>query len=155
MRTGDLGRMDEEGYFYIMDRAKDLIIASGFNVYPREVEEILYTHPKVLHGAMIGMADPRLGERNCLCVVPKGGVRVTLEEFNDFLRDQVATYKLPERLEIFSELPFTPTGKIQRFLLQKEIETRDRAGGGCTTRPTMHVSEINNDGRGNGPPSQR
>ena len=76
---------------------------------------------------MVGVADARLGERNCLCLVPKSGAQVTLEELNEFLRGQLATYKLPERLEIFSELPFTPTGKIQRFLLQKQIETRDRA----------------------------
>jgi len=76
---------------------------------------------------MVGVADPRLGERNCLCVVPKNGAAVTLEEFTDFLRDQVATYKLPERLEILDELPFTPTGKIQRFVLQKEIAARDNA----------------------------
>jgi acyl-CoA synthetase (AMP-forming)/AMP-acid ligase II len=83
---------------------------------------------------MVGVADARLGERNCLCIVPKDGARVTLEELNEFLRGQVATYKLPERLEIFSELPFTPTGKIQRFLMQKEIETRDRGGAEAAVR---------------------
>ena len=82
---------------------------------------------------MVGISDPRLGERNCLCVVPKGGVKVELEEFSEFLRGQVATYKLPERLEIFDELPFTPSGKIQRFVLQRKIEARDKvmAGAGC------------------------
>jgi acyl-CoA synthetase (AMP-forming)/AMP-acid ligase II len=127
-RTGDLGVIaDEAGNVRIVGRSKEIINRGGKKFFPREVEEILYTHPKVLHVAMVGVADARLGERNCLCIVPKGGAQVTLEEFNDFLRGQVATYKLPERLEIFSELPFTPTGKIQRFLLQKEIETRDRA----------------------------
>jgi len=129
-RTGDLGVFaDDAGNVRIVGRSKEIINRGGKKFFPREVEEILYTHPKVLHVAMVGVADARLGERNCLCLVPKGGVRVTLEEFNDFLRGQVATYKLPERLEIFSELPFTPTGKIQRFLLQKEIETRDSAAG--------------------------
>jgi non-ribosomal peptide synthetase component E (peptide arylation enzyme) len=127
-RTGDLGMIaDEAGNVRIVGRSKEIINRGGKKFFPREVEEVLYTHPKVLHAAMVGVADPRLGERNCLCVVPRGGVRVTLEEFNDFLRGQVATYKLPERLEIFSELPFTPTGKIQRFVLQNEIKTRDRA----------------------------
>ena len=127
-RTGDLGVIaDEAGNVRIVGRSKEIINRGGKKFFPREIEEILYTHPKVLHVAMIGVADARLGERNCLCIVPKGGAQVTLEEFNDFLRGQVATYKLPERMEIFSELPFTPTGKIQRFLLQKEIETRDRA----------------------------
>jgi fatty-acyl-CoA synthase len=77
----------------------------------------------------VGIADPRLGERNCLCVVPKNGASVSLEEFIDFLRDQVATYKLPERLEVLDELPFTPTGKIQRFILQRQIEARDNTSG--------------------------
>ena len=127
-RTGDLGVIaDEAGNVRIVGRSKEIINRGGKKFFPREVEEILYTHPKVLHVAMVGVADARLGERNCLCVVPKGGAQVTMEEFNDFLRGQVATYKLPERVEIFSELPFTPTGKIQRFLLQKEIETRDGA----------------------------
>ena len=127
-RTGDLGVIaDGPGNVRIVGRSKEIINRGGKKFFPREVEEILYTHPNVLHVAMVGVADARLGERNCLCVVPKGGAQVTLEELNDFLRGQVATYKLPERVEIFSELPFTPTGKIQRFLLQKEIETRDRA----------------------------
>ena len=127
-RTGNLGVIaDDTGNVRIVGRSKEIINRGGKKFFPREVEEILYTHPKVLHVAMVGVADARLGERNCLCVVPRGRAHVTLEEFNDFLRGQVATYKLPERLEIFSELPFTPTGKIQRFLLQNEIETRDRA----------------------------
>ena len=78
---------------------------------------------------MVGFADPRLGERNCLCVVPKNGASVSLEEFTDFLRDQVAIYKLPERLEVLDELPFTPTGKIQRFILRRQIEARDNTSG--------------------------
>jgi non-ribosomal peptide synthetase component E (peptide arylation enzyme) len=128
-RSGDLGVIaDAAGNVRIVGRSKEIINRGGKKFFPREVEEILYTHPKVLHAAMVGVADPRLGERNCLCVVPKGGASVTLDEFNDFLRDQVATYKLPERLEILDELPFTPTGKIQRFVLQRQIEARDKAG---------------------------
>jgi non-ribosomal peptide synthetase component E (peptide arylation enzyme) len=128
-RTGDLGVIaDAAGNARIVGRSKEIINRGGKKFFPREVEEILYTHPKVLHAAMVGVADARLGERNCLCVVPKGGASVSLAEFNDFLRDQVATYKLPERLEILDELPFTPTGKIQRFVLQRQIEARDRVG---------------------------
>jgi acyl-CoA synthetase (AMP-forming)/AMP-acid ligase II len=127
-RTGDLGVIaDEAGNVRIVGRSKEIINRGGKKFFPREVEEILYTHPKVLHAAMVGIADPRLGERNCLCVVPRDGARVTLDEFNNFLRDQVATYKLPERLEILDELPFTPTGKIQRFVLQRLIEARDKS----------------------------
>jgi len=125
-RTGDLGVFaDAADNVRIVGRSKEIINRGGKKFFPREVEEILYNHPKVLHAAMVGVADPRLGERNCLCVVPKNGAAVTLEEFTDFLRDQVATYKLPERLEILDELPFTPTGKIQRFILQRQIEARD------------------------------
>jgi len=127
-RTGDLGVVaDAAGNVRIVGRSKEIINRGGKKFFPREVEEILYTHPKVLHAAMVGVADPRLGERNCLCVVPKNGAAVSLDEFTDFLRDQVATYKLPERLEVLDELPFTPTGKIQRFILQRQIEARDKA----------------------------
>jgi acyl-CoA synthetase (AMP-forming)/AMP-acid ligase II len=127
-RTGDLGVVaDDAGNVRIVGRSKEIINRGGKKFFPREVEEILYTHPKVLHAAMVGVADPRLGERNCLCVVPKNGATVSLDEFTDFLRDQVATYKLPERLEVLDELPFTPTGKIQRFILQRQIEARDKA----------------------------
>ncbi|MBV8754335.1 MAG: AMP-binding protein [Hyphomicrobiales bacterium] len=129
-RTGDLGVVaDDAGNVRIVGRSKEIINRGGKKFFPREVEEILYTHPKVLHAAMVGIADPRLGERNCLCVVPKIGAAVSLAEFTDFLRDQVATYKLPERLEVLDELPFTPTGKIQRFILQRQIQARDRTAG--------------------------
>ncbi len=129
-RTGDLGVVaDAAGNLRIVGRLKEIINRGGKKFFPREVEEILYTHPKVLHAAMVGVADSRLGERNCLCVVPKNGASVSLEEFTDFLRDQIATYKLPERLEVLDELPFTPTGKIQRFILQRQIAAKDNAGG--------------------------
>ena len=120
---------DDAGNVRIVGRSKEIINRGGKKFFPREVEEILYTHPKVLHAAMVGIADPRLGERNCLCVVPKNGAAVSLAELTDFLRDQVATYKLPERLEVLDELPFTPTGKIQRFILQRQIEARDNTSG--------------------------
>src|SRR5438094_833010 len=94
---------------------------------PREVEEILYTHPSVLHAAIVGVPDPRLGERNCLCVIPREGKRVSLPEMVAFLRDGVATYKLPEELEIFEEFPFTPTGKIQRHALTQQVLARREA----------------------------
>lgn len=131
-RTGDLGVVaDDAGNVRIVGRSKEIINRGGKKFFPREIEEILYTHPKVLHAAMVGVSDPRLGERNCLCVVPKGGAKVALEEFSEFLRGQVATYKLPERLEIFDDLPFTPTGKLQRFVLQKQVEARDKAATGA------------------------
>ena len=127
-RSGDLGEFaDGEGNVRIVGRSKEIINRGGKKFFPREVEEILYTHPKVLHAAIVGVPDPRLGERNCLCVVPKVGVEVSLAEFVDFLTGEVATYKLPERLEIFAELPFTPTGKLQRFILARQVQERDAA----------------------------
>jgi len=126
-RTGDLGQFaDAAGNVRIVGRSKEIINRGGKKFFPREVEEILYTHPKILHAAMVGIADPRLGERNCLCLIPKQGKEVTLEEMVEFLRGEVATYKLPERLEIFDALPFTPTGKLQRFVLARQVEERDR-----------------------------
>ena len=128
-RTGDLGEFaDDDGNVRIVGRSKEIINRGGKKFFPREVEEILYTHPKVLHAAMVGVPDPRLGERNCLCLIPKGDVDTTLEEFVEFLRGEVATYKLPERLEIFEELPFTPTGKLQRFVLADQVLKRIEVG---------------------------
>ena len=121
-RTGDLGVIaDGPGNVRIVGRSKEIINRGGKKFFPREVEEVLYTHPKVLHVAMIGVADARLGERNCLCIVPKGGAQVTLEEFNDFLRGQVATYKLPQMLRIIDELPTTPSGKIRKSVLRDGV----------------------------------
>jgi len=124
-RTGDLGRVvDSEGNVQITGRSKEIINRGGKKFFPREVEEILYTHPQVLHAAMIGMPDVRLGERNCLCVVPRGAVVPTVDEFVAFLRDQVADYKLPESVEQFSELPMTGSGKIQRHVLRDLVLKR-------------------------------
>ena len=126
-RTGDLGQFDAAGNLKIVGRLKEMINRGGKKFFPREIEEILYTHPKILHAAIVGVPDPRLGERNCLCVIPRAGAAITLEEVVAFLRNQVATYKLPEILEVVDELPFTPTGKIQRYLLSRRILER-RAG---------------------------
>jgi acyl-CoA synthetase (AMP-forming)/AMP-acid ligase II len=127
-RTGDLGQyVDDAGNVAIVGRSKEIINRGGKKFFPREVEEILYTHPKVLHAAMVGVTDPRLGERNCLCLIPKPGAEAALDEFVDFLRGEVATYKLPEMMEIFDELPFTPTGKLRRFVLTEWVEDRRKA----------------------------
>ena len=134
-RTGDLGEYaDAESNVRIVGRRKEIINRGGKKFFPREVEEILYTHPKVLHAAMVGVTDARLGERNCLCLIPKAGADVSLDEFVEFLRGEVATYKLPEMLEIFEELPFTPTGKLRRHILSKWVEQRHAQQG--AGRPT-------------------
>jgi non-ribosomal peptide synthetase component E (peptide arylation enzyme) len=124
-RTGDLGRyVDRKGNVQITGRRKEIINRGGKKFFPREVEEILYTHPKILHAAMVGLPDARLGERNCLCVVPKEGAKLQLAEVVEFLRGQVADYKLPEHLEHFSELPLTGTGKIRRHILRDWVLER-------------------------------
>jgi non-ribosomal peptide synthetase component E (peptide arylation enzyme) len=123
-RTGDLGQFDGAGNVKIVGRLKEMINRGGKKFFPREIEEILYTHPKILHAAIVGVPDPRLGERNCLCVIPRPGQTLTLEEAVGYLRDGVATYKLPETIEVFNELPFTPTGKIQRHVLIRRVLER-------------------------------
>jgi len=123
-RTGDLGQLDGAGNLRIVGRLKEMINRGGKKFFPREIEEILYTHPKILHAAIVGVPDPRLGERNCLCVIPRPGQRLGLEEVVTFLRNDVATFKLPEMIEIFAELPFTPTGKIQRHVLVRQVLER-------------------------------
>jgi non-ribosomal peptide synthetase component E (peptide arylation enzyme) len=111
-RTGDLGVRERSGNVRIVGRLKEMINRGGKKFFPREIEEILYTHPKVLHAAIVGVPDPRLGERNCLCVIPRPGAQLSLPEMVDFLKGGVATYKLPEEIEIFQEFPLTPTGKV-------------------------------------------
>ena len=123
-RTGDLGQFDRAGNVKIVGRLKEMINRGGKKFFPREIEEILYTHPKILHAAIVGVPDSRLGERNCLCVIPRPGQTIALDEVVGYLKDGVATYKLPETIEIFDELPFTPTGKIQRHVLVKRVLER-------------------------------
>jgi long-chain acyl-CoA synthetase len=116
-RTGDLARQDDEGYFYIVDRKKDLIIRGGYNVYPREVEEVLYEHPAVAEAAVIGLPHPELGEEVGAAVVLKPGAGVTAEALRDHVKAQVAAYKYPRKVWIVDALPKTATGKI----LKREI----------------------------------
>ena len=123
-RTGDLGQFDAAGNVKIVGRLKEMINRGGKKFFPREIEEILYTHPKILHAAIVGVPDPRLGERNCLCVIPRAGQQLALDEVVAYLKDDVATFKLPETIEIFDELPFTPTGKIQRHVLVRRVLER-------------------------------
>jgi len=128
-RSGDLAVMEPSGNVRIVGRLKEMINRGGKKFFPREIEEILYTHPKIIHAAIVGVPDARLGERNCLCLIPRPGAAVALEELVAFLKDDVATYKLPEELEIFDEFPFTPTGKIQRYALTRAVLARRQGTG--------------------------
>jgi acyl-CoA synthetase (AMP-forming)/AMP-acid ligase II len=124
-RTGDLGRyVDAQDNVQITGRSKEIINRGGKKFFPREVEEILYTHPKILHAAIVGIPDRRLGERNCLCVVPKPQQTLALDEVVSFLKGQVADYKLPEMVEQFEDLPMTGTGKIRRHILRDLVAAR-------------------------------
>jgi long-chain acyl-CoA synthetase len=113
-RSGDLAKQDDDGYFYIVDRAKDLIIRGGLNVYPREVEEVLYEHPSVAEAAVIAMPHPELGEEIGAAVALKPGMSATPEELSAFVKDRIAAYKYPRRVWLVDELPKTATGKILR-----------------------------------------
>jgi len=111
-RTGDLARRDSDGYYYIVDRAKDMIIRGGFNVYPREVEEVLLTHPNVSLVAVVGVPDDRNGEEVKAFVIVNEGARVTEAELVAWAKDQMASYKYPRTIEFRTSLPMTATGKI-------------------------------------------
>ncbi len=117
-RTGDIARVDGDGYFYIVDRKKDVVIRGGFNVYPREIEEVFYEHPDVREVAVIGVAHETLGEEVGAAVALKAGATATAGELRAFVKDRVAAYKYPRHVWFVAELPKGPTGKI----LKREIE---------------------------------
>jgi len=122
--TGDLGYMDDEGYFYIVDRKKDMIIAGGFNIYPREIEEVLYEHPAVQEVVAAGIPDPYRGETVKVYIVLKDGAAATEDELNEFARKHLAAYKVPRMYEFRKELPKTAVGKILRRALVDEEKAK-------------------------------
>jgi len=119
MHTGDLAVMREDGYVNITGRIKDMVIRGGENVYPREVEEFLYTHPKVMDVQVIGVPDPKYGEEICAWVRLREGQHATDEEIRDFCRGQIATYKIPRYIRFTAEFPTTVTGKVQKYLMRE------------------------------------
>jgi len=116
--SGDMARVDEDGYFYIVDRKKDLIIRGGYNVYPREVEEVLYEHPKIREAAVVGVPHDEWGEEIGAAVVLHEGEQLSAEEISAYVKDQIAAYKYPRIVWFLDDLPKGPTGKI----LKREIE---------------------------------
>jgi len=118
LHTGDLAKKDDEGYFYIVDRIKDMIILGGLNVYPREVEDALLEHPDILEAAVIGVGDPLKGEDVKAFVVLKEGAKADRKEIQKFLKNKLAAYKIPQIFEFVSELPKNAAGKIQKKLLK-------------------------------------
>jgi long-chain acyl-CoA synthetase len=123
-RTGDMARVDEDGYYFIVDRKKDLIIRGGYNVYPREIEEVLHEHPAVAEVAVIGIPHPELGEEVGAAVALKPGASATPDELRAFARDRVAAYKYPRKVWLVDALPKGPTGKI----LRREVHPPEEAG---------------------------
>jgi long-chain acyl-CoA synthetase len=118
--TGDIGKMDEDGYFYITDRKKDLIKYKGYSVYPREIEDVLYEHPAVKLCGVIGKQDPVAGEIPKAFIVLKEGMTATEKEIKDFVNEKVAPYKAIREVEFRTELPMTLVGKVLRRVLQEE-----------------------------------
>ncbi|WP_419883634.1 long-chain-fatty-acid--CoA ligase [Peribacillus sp. B-H-3] len=122
--TGDIAKMDEEGYLYIVDRKKDLIIASGYNIYPRDVEEVIYEHPSVKEAVVIGIPDKYRGESVKAIIVLKDGKTVSEDEISHFCRENLAAYKVPHFIEFRKELPKTNVGKILRRALREEAQSQ-------------------------------
>ncbi len=120
LHTGDIGKTDEEGYFYITDRLKDMINAAGFNVYPNEVEQVIYQHPAVREAAVYGVADPVRGETVYASIVLKDGMQASEESLMEFCRANMAAYKAPRKIILTGELPKSPTGKILKRILRGE-----------------------------------
>src|SRR3712207_4727966 len=114
----DMATMDEDGYFFIVDRKKELIIRGGYNVYPREIEEVIYEHDAVEACAVIGVPDDKMGEEVGAAVVLKQGKEVSEDDLRDYIKEQVANYKYPRKIWFVDQLPMGPTGKI----LKREIE---------------------------------
>ena len=121
MHTGDLATMDDEGYVNIVGRIKDLVIRGGENIYPREIEEFLYRHPKVQDVQVVGLPDQRYGEELCAWIVVKPGETATDDEIRDFCRGQIAHYKVPKYIRFVAGFPMTVTGKIQKFKIRDEM----------------------------------
>jgi long-chain acyl-CoA synthetase len=128
LRTGDVARMDEEGFFFIEDRIKDLIICSGFNVYPRRVEEAIYEHPAVAEVTVIGIADPKRGEAPKAFVKLKPGIKVSAKDILEHLKPKISKIEMPAVIEFRDELPKTMIGKLSKKELKAEEAARQRKG---------------------------
>jgi fatty-acyl-CoA synthase len=121
MHTGDLATMDEEGYFNIVGRIKDMVIRGGENIYPREIEEFLYQHPKVEAVQIFGVPCPKFGEELCAWIKLKNGQTATEEEIREHCKGQIAHYKIPKHVRFVNEFPMTVTGKVQKFVMRDSM----------------------------------
>ncbi|MCY1531255.1 3-[(3aS,4S,7aS)-7a-methyl-1,5-dioxo-octahydro-1H-inden-4-yl]propanoyl:CoA ligase [compost metagenome] len=121
MHSGDLATIDAEGYCNIVGRVKDMLIRGGENIYPREIEEFLFRHPKVQAVQVFGVPDQKYGEEVCAWIVLKPGASATEDEIRDFCRDQIAHYKIPRYIRFVDEMPMTITGKVQKFVMRERM----------------------------------
>ena len=121
MHTGDLATIDDEGYCQIVGRAKDMLIRGGENIYPREIEEFLFRHPKVQQVQVFGVPDEKYGEEVCAWVVLHPGAQASEDEIRDFCRGQIAHYKVPRHVRFVDEMPMTVTGKVQKFVMRERM----------------------------------
>ncbi|CAB3760579.1 AMP-binding protein [Paraburkholderia solisilvae] len=121
MRTGDLAVIDADGYCNIVGRLKDMVIRGGENIYPREIEEFLFRHPKIQSVQVFGVPDPKYGEELCAWIVLRAGEHATADEIQDFCRGQIAHYKVPKYIRFVDELPMTVTGKVQKFVMRERM----------------------------------
>jgi len=154
--TGDMAVMDEEGYFSIVDRKKDLIIAGGYNIYPREVEEVLYEHPKVLEVCVAGVPDSYRGEIVKAFVVLRSGEQATVEEIREFAKGRLAGYKVPRSVEFRDDLPKTLIGKVLRRALVEEEQARQarqtaESGAETAVRPAEQGPRTQAESRAESP----
>jgi fatty-acyl-CoA synthase len=128
LRSGDLGIMDAEGYLRITGRLKEMIIRGGENIYPREIEDLLFTHPKVAEVAVFGIPDEYFGEEIMAWVELHEGESATKEEIREFCKDKIAHFKIPKHIRFVDEFPMTVTGKLQKFRM-REIAVEDMEKG--------------------------
>jgi fatty-acyl-CoA synthase len=122
LHSGDLGVMDEDGYVQVVGRIKDMIIRGGENIYPKEIEEFLYTHPGIQDAQVIGVPDEKYGEEVCAWIKPKEGVELSIDEIREFCRKRIAYFKVPRYIRLVDEFPMTVTGKIQKFKMREHMQ---------------------------------
>jgi fatty-acyl-CoA synthase len=119
LHTGDLATMDADGYVHIVGRKKEMIVRGGFKIYPREVEEFLFTHPGIQNAAVVGIPEPVYGESVWAFVVPKDGAELNPDEIIEFCRARIANFKVPQVVRIVDDLPMTSSGKVKKFKLRE------------------------------------
>ncbi len=117
-----MARVDEDGYYYIVDRAVDMIISGGVNIYPAEIEEVLYHHPSVYDVGIIGVPDPDWGERIVAYVVSKPGADISEDDVKNYVGEKLASYKKPKEVYFVDELPYTPSGKLLKRVLREQYK---------------------------------